>query len=60
MIPEHESVGSEPQISFFESSPVDPAEQEILDRLRLIDPNGMTPIEALAELAALKGRIDRS
>lgn len=32
---------------------------EILDRLRRIDPNGMTPIEALSELVRLKERAEK-
>ena len=55
LIPEREQ--AEPQISFFEGGPGGSELQEIADRLREVDPNGMTPIEALAELAALKRRL---
>jgi DNA mismatch repair protein MutS len=60
LIPEMEqSEEHEPQISFFDGSSVEPDLQEIADRLRRIDPNGMTPIDALTELARMKARLKR-
>jgi DNA mismatch repair protein MutS len=35
----------------------EPAAAEVLDRLRELDPNAMTPLEALTLLAELKARI---
>lgn len=44
-----------PQISMFEASAeLDPAQQEVVERLRALDLNSITPIEAMMELAALK------
>lgn len=49
-----------PQISFFEPTVagLSPETEALLQRLRLLDPNQMTPIEALAELAALRRALE--
>ncbi|MEM1270551.1 MAG: hypothetical protein AAGI08_10935, partial [Bacteroidota bacterium] len=42
-----------PQMSLFEA---DPAAQEILNAVRALDPNRMTPLEALLKLVELRER----
>jgi DNA mismatch repair protein MutS len=50
--------GEDEQLALFAASqPRSPAEAEVLDALRALDPDGTTPMEALALLARLVGRL---
>lgn len=53
-IPEREDRAAPTQISFFEAGAPDPALEALATRLRELDPNSLTPLEALAELARLR------
>ena len=50
-----------PQISIFEPGPaeVDPEIIAVVERLRGLDPNSMTPMEALTELARLRRELEQ-
>ena len=61
-LPARASLGADPsQLSLFSAQAAGPAvsdeEAEVLERLRSMDPNKMTPLEALGELASLRGKI---
>ncbi len=63
-LPARASLGVDPaQLSLFSASPAGPGaspeEAEVLELLRSLDPDRMTPLEALTALADLRGKIQR-
>ena len=63
-LPARASLGADPsQLSLFSAAPAgsgaNPEEAEVLELLRSMDPDRMTPLEALTALVDLRGKIDR-
>ena len=61
-LPARANLGADPsQLSLFTAGPAGPGlsddEAEVLERLKVLDPDHMTPLEALTVLADLRGKI---